>query len=275
MHCRLVSLTVVKQPKGLSSSLIVLLLLSIVLGVSPTALGAPAPKLTFKVIHEYPHDPAAFTQGLIYLDGALYESTGIEGRSSLRKVQLETGKVLQESDLSHQYFAEGLTNWSATLVQLTWLAHVGFVYQRSTFKRERQFTYDGEGWGLTQDGKHLIMSDGSDVLRYLDPNTFRVVRTLKITDAGEPVRNLNELEFIRGTIYANVWQTDQIAEISPSTGKVTAWIDLEGLLKPSDRPPSGDAVLNGIAYDAKGDRLFVTGKLWPKLFQIKLVPKPD
>jgi glutamine cyclotransferase len=266
---------VVKQRKSLSSSVIVLLLSSIVLGVSPTAIGAPAPKLAFKVVHEYPHDPGAFTQGLIYLDGAFYESTGIEGRSSLRKVQLETGKVLQRYDLPNQYFAEGLTNWGATLVQLTWLAHVGFVYDRSIFKRERQFTYDGEGWGLTQDGRHLIMSDGSDVLRYLDPNTFQVVRTLKVTDAGESVRNLNELEFIHGTIYANVWQTDEIAEISPSTGKVTAWIDLEGLLNPSDHPPSGDAVLNGIAYDAKGDRLFVTGKLWPKLFQIKLVPKPD
>lgn len=236
--------------------------------------GSPTPHLTFKVVHEYPHDPKAFTQGLIYLDGALYESTGLNGHSSLRKVQLETGKVLQQYDLPDRYFAEGLTNWKATLIQLTWMAHVGFVYHRSDFKSERQFSYEGEGWGLTQDGTDLIMSDGSTSLRYLDPKSFRVVKTLTVNDGGEPVQNLNELEYIRGRIYANVWQTDQIAEISPETGKVVIWIDLDGLLKAADRTASVD-VLNGIAYDAKADRLFVTGKLWPKLFEIKLVPKTN
>jgi glutaminyl-peptide cyclotransferase len=259
--------------KLFSSALLILLSASALCVQAAAPANSPTPRLTFKVIHVYPHDPDAFTQGLLYLDGALYESTGRQGHSSVRKVQLETGKVLREYDVPNEYFAEGLTNWNATLVQLTWLSHVGFVYQRSDFKRIRQFSFQGEGWGLTQDSRHLIMSDGSASLRYLDPDSFQVARILKVTDAGEPVRNLNELEYVRGLIYANVWQTDQIAQISPLTGNVIAWIDLEGLLKDSDRPASGDGVLNGIAFDSKTNRLFVTGKLWPKLFEIKAVPK--
>lgn len=262
----------VKPSHKLLVSATLVLFTCVALCLHGLAASSPTPLLTFKVVHEYPHDPKAFTQGLIYLDGALYESTGLNGHSSLRKVQLETGKVLKEYDLPDNYFAEGLTSWNRTLVQLTWMAHVAFVYNRSDFKTERQFSYEGEGWGLTGDGRHLIMSDGSDSLRYLDPGSFRVIKTLKVTDGSEALRNINELEYIRGMIYANIWQTDEIAEISPETGKVAAWIDLGGLLSAADRAVPTD-VLNGIAYDPETGRLFVTGKLWPKLFEIKLVPK--
>ena len=227
---------------------------------------------TYRVVHTYPHDQAAFTQGLIYLDGHLYESTGLKGQSSLREEDLDTGKILAFHDVASQYFAEGLAAWGKTLIQLTWQSHVAFVYDRASFHLLRTFQYDGEGWGLTEDGKDLILSDGTATLRFLDPATFREVRRVTVKDRGAPVKNLNELEFIHGEIYANIWYTDRIARISPATGKVLGWIDLTGLLPEADR--SGrDAVLNGIAYDAQHDRLFVTGKLWPKLFEIKIVPK--
>jgi glutamine cyclotransferase len=228
---------------------------------------------TYKVIHVYPHDSSAFTQGLIFLDGHLYESTGLEGRSSLRMVDLETGRVQQEIPVPAKYFAEGLANWGSTLVQLTWQSQIAFVYDRFSFRQLRTFTYKGEGWGLTQDGAHLILSDGSATLRFLDPATFRVVRSIAVKDHGKPVTELNELEYVHGQIYANVWYTNRIARISPATGKVLGWIDLTGLL-PADQHPAPEAVLNGIAYDAAHDRLFVTGKLWPKLFEIKVVPQP-
>jgi glutaminyl-peptide cyclotransferase len=224
---------------------------------------------SYRVIHAYPHDPDAFTQGLLYRDGYLYESTGLEGRSSLRKVELESGRVLKKADIPRPYFAEGLTDWGQTLVQLTWVSHLGFVYDTSTFRKQREFHYPGEGWGLTHDARHLIMSDGSDTLRYLDPSTFRTIRKLQVRDGGQPVTNLNELEYIKDEIFANVWETDLIARISPLTGRVNSWIDLSGLLASSDRTPETD-VLNGIAYDAKNDRLFVTGKRWPKLFEIRI-----
>lgn len=227
---------------------------------------------TYRVVHSYPHDPRAYTQGLIYLDGHLYESTGLNGRSSLRMVDLETGRVQQEIPVPGKYFAEGLTNWGSTLVQLTWLSHTAFVYDRFSFRLLRTLHYDGEGWGLTQDGAHLILSDGSATLRFLDPETFRVVRRIVVKDRGAPVTQLNELEYVRGEIYANVWHTDRIARISPATGNVIGWIDLSGLL-PADQHPDPEAVLNGIAYDAAQNRLFVTGKLWPRLFEIKVVPQ--
>ncbi len=227
---------------------------------------------TYKIIHVYPHDSSAYTQGLIYLDGHLYESTGLNGRSSLRMVDLETGRVQQEISVPSKYFAEGLTNWGSTLIQLTWLAHTAFVYDRFSFRLLRTLHYDGEGWGLTQDGAHLILSDGSATLRFLDPETFRAVRRIVVKDRGSPVTQLNELEYVRGEIYANVWHTDRIARIAPATGKVLGWIDLSGLL-PADQHPDPEAVLNGIAYDAAHDRLFVTGKLWPRLFEIKVVPE--
>ncbi len=223
----------------------------------------------YQVIHSYPHDQQAFTQGLIYLDGHLYESTGIEGHSSLREEDLETGRILQLHDVASKYFAEGLTDWGNTLIQLTWQSHVAFVYDRATFRFLRTLTYDGEGWGLTHDAKSLILSDGSSNLRFLDPTTFRETRHIVVTDHGKPVTQLNELEYIHGEIYANVWHSDRIARIAPATGKVNGWIDLSGLLPAQS---NAEAVLNGIAYDAIHDRLFVTGKLWPRIFEIKITP---
>jgi glutamine cyclotransferase len=226
----------------------------------------------YRVVNTYPHDRNAFTQGLIFLDGHLYESTGQQGHSSLRMVDLETGRVLQGAPLKSKYFAEGLTNWGSTLVQLTWLSHIGFVYNRSSFRLLRTFKFDFEGWGLTQDGKDLIASDGSTTLRFLDPVTFSEVRRIEVTDHGKPVQELNELEYIHDEIYANVWHSDRIARISPATGQVLGWIDLTGLL-PANLHPGPEGVLNGIAYDAEHDRLFVTGKLWPLLFEIKVIPE--
>lgn len=230
------------------------------------------PRQGYRIVRQFRHDPKAFTQGLIYLNGVLYESTGLEGHSSLRKVDLETGGILQEIKIPEPFFAEGLTDWRQHLVQLTWQSHAGFVYDLITFAKLREFSYPGEGWGLTHDGKDLIMSDGSDTLRYLDPETCQTVRLLHVAANGEPVTNLNELEYVRGEIYANIWQTDSIARISPATGKVLYFVDMTGLLSVADRAGQPD-VLNGIAYDSKKDRLFVTGKLWPKLFQIKIVDR--
>jgi len=229
------------------------------------------PMYGYQIVRVYPHDPKAFTQGLQYLDGALYEGTGQVGQSSIRKVELATGKVLQHHDVPPPHFGEGITVWKNDLIELTWQTHVAFVYDRATFQPRKQFTYPGEGWGLTQDATSLIMSDGSDELRILDPVTFAERRRLKVTAAGAPLRNLNELEYVKGEIFANVWQTEYIARIPPDTGKVSAYIDLRGLLTPAER--ANTDVLNGIAYDAEHDRLFVTGKWWPKLFEIKLVKK--
>ena len=231
---------------------------------------AHPPVERYEIVHVYPHDPNAFTQGLVFADGHLYESTGRQGHSSLRMVDPATGWVLKEYDLSKQYFGEGLTDWGDTLVQLTWTSGIAFVYDRSTFTVRRTFHYKGEGWGLTHDSTSLILSDGSASLRFLDPNSFREVGKLTVRDEdNRPVSNLNELEYVRGEIYANIWHEDRIARISPKTGRVLGWIDLSGLLKP-DEVSDPEAVLNGIAYDAKSDRLFVTGKLWPKLFEINI-----
>jgi len=227
---------------------------------------------TYRIVHTYPHDSHAFTQGLVFVDGRLYESTGIQGQSSLRMVDLETGRVLQQQTVDSKYFAEGLTPWGSTVVQLTWESHVGLVYDRFSFRLLRTFSYVGEGWGITQDGKSLILSDGTSMLRFLDPATFTEVRHITVKDHGKPITDLNELEYIQGEVYANVWHTDRIARISPRTGKVLRWIDLKGLLPESERS-SPEAVLNGIAWDPAGHRLFVTGKLWPKLFEIEVVPR--
>jgi len=229
------------------------------------------PTDTYQVVHAYPHDAQAFTQGLIYLDGHLYESTGIKGQSSLRMEELETGRILEFHEVPSQYFAEGLTDWGSTLIQLTWVTHIALVYDRTTFHQLRTFTYPGEGWGLTQDGTSLILSDGTASLRFLDPATFRELRRITVRDHGAPVTELNELEFIHGQVYANIWHTDRIARIDPASGKVLGWIDLAGLL-PKDQRSNPEAVLNGIAWDDQHQRLFVTGKLWPKIFEIKLVP---
>ncbi|MGB0071803.1 MAG: glutaminyl-peptide cyclotransferase [Terracidiphilus sp.] len=226
---------------------------------------------TYKVIHTYPHDPRAYTQGLVYIDGHLYESTGLNGRSSLRMDDLTTGRALQSAAVPSQYFAEGLAPWGSTLVQLTWQSHVAFVYDRFSFRLLKTLHYDCEGWGLAEDGRNLIESDGSSEIHFFDPQTFREVRHITVKDHGAQVDQLNELEYIHGQIYANVWHTDRIARISPATGQVLGWINLTGLLAPGE-VSDPEAVLNGIAYDAIHDRLFVTGKLWPKLFEIKVVP---
>jgi glutaminyl-peptide cyclotransferase len=229
------------------------------------------PLYGYQIVHVYPHDPKAFTQGLQYLDGVLYEGTGQHGQSSIRRVKLETGEVLQKRDVPAEHFGEGITVWKNDLFELTWQTHVAFVYDRTTFQPKKQFSYPGEGWGLTHDGTNLIMSDGTSELRVLDPVTFVEKRRIQVTAAGAPLKNLNELEVMKNEILANVWMTDYIARIAPATGKVTAYIDLRGLLSPSER--ANTDVLNGIAYDASHDRLFVTGKWWPKLFEIKLVAK--
>ena len=225
---------------------------------------------SYKIIHTYPHDARAFTQGLIYLNGRLYESTGLNGQSSIRMVDLSGGRVLQKYDLPAEYFGEGLTDWGSGLIQLTWLSHTGFVYDRFSFSLLRTFQYEGEGWGLTHDRTRLIMSDGTSYLRFLDPKSFRETGRIHVTDdMGQAIENLNELEYIHGEIYANIWRSDVIVRISPRTGKVLGRIDLNGIIDKESLAGSG-AVLNGIAYDAAGDRLFVTGKLWPKLFEIKI-----
>lgn len=234
-----------------------------------------APVYSYRVVNTYPHDANAFTQGLIFAeDGFLYEGTGLYGQSSLRKVELETGDVLKLQPLQPEYFGEGITLWKDKLIQLTWQEHKGFVYDKESFKLLREFDYPTEGWGITHDGKRLIMSDGTAILHFLDPDTFQEIGQIEVKDQGIPVTKLNELEYIQGEIYANVWLTDRIAVISLETGQVLRWIDLTGLLSAEDRSLPVD-VLNGIAYDAIGNRLFVTGKLWPKLFEIRVVPPPS
>lgn len=228
----------------------------------------PAPVQSYKVVATFPHDPTSFTQGLVFADGELYESTGLNGESTLRRVDITTGKTLQRLDISPEYFAEGLALVGDELLQLTWQTHIGFVYDRKTFKQKRTFTYKTEGWGIAYDGtSRLVMSDGSDTLTFLDPKTLAVGKALRIRDAGRAVPNLNELEWVEGEIWANVWQTDRIARISPSTGEVSAWIDLSTLYPLSQRTPPAD-VMNGIAYDKTSRRIFITGKKWPRLYQI-------
>lgn len=232
-------------------------------------VASKAPTYTYEVIKAYPHDTAAFTQGLVFHQGILYESTGLQGSSSLRRVELETGKVLKKIDVPSRFFAEGLALFNGHLYQLTWQTQRGFVYDLDSFNKLREFSYAGEGWGLTRDSHSLVMSDGSSQIRFLDPDTFDVRRMITVQDEGRDIDQLNELEYIKGEIYANIWMTNRIARIDPQSGRINAWINLSGLIPPeASRNP--DAVLNGIAYDEASDRLFVTGKYWPKLFEIKL-----
>jgi glutaminyl-peptide cyclotransferase len=238
----------------------------------PATQAGSIPEYGYQVVHAYPHDPRAFTQGLFYLDGYLYEGTGLEGQSSIRKVRLETGEVLQKRDVPEEYFGEGIINWKDRLLELTWKAQRGFVYDLPSFTRKGEFEYPGEGWGLTQDGRRIIMSDGSPQLRFWDPETLKETGRITVTADGRPVSELNELEWVKGEVYANIWQTNRIARIDPATGKVVGWISMAGLASPDGFYIGGQSdVLNGIAYDARTDRLFVTGKNWPKLFEIKLV----
>ena len=239
-------------------------------GPQQTTVNQP-PTYGYRIVNRYPHDPDGFTQGLVFVDGFLFEGTGLHGQSSLRKVELATGTILQRKNLPARFFGEGVTVYGNKVIQLTWKANLGFVYDKDTFQLIETFHYPTEGWGITHDGKHLIMSDGTSTLYYLHPETYKQVGLLKVHDRKGPVSDLNELEFVQGMIFANVWRTDKIAQISPETGEVLAWIDLKGLLGPEDRFQPVD-VLNGIAYDQVNNRLFVTGKLWPRLFEIKLIP---
>ena len=226
-------------------------------------------KYGYQIVNIYPHDSNAFTQGLIVSDGKFLESTGQEGFSSLRRVELESGKVLKKVDVPVPYFAEGIALLNGKIYQLTWQQHVGFIYDAQSFERVGQFNYSEEGWGLTTDGKSLILSDGTNQLRFIDPSDFHVIRTINVLDGQTPIRELNELEFVQGEIYANVWHDNRIATIDPQSGRVTAWIDLNGLM-PEGELRDPEAVLNGIAYDQANNKLYVTGKLWPRIFEIRV-----
>jgi len=230
------------------------------------------PTYGYRIVNRYSHDPEAFTQGLVFVDGFLFEGTGLRGRSSLRKVDLLTGRILQYRNLPAHFFGEGITVYHNKVIQLTWRSHQGFVYDKDTFQLLGTFPYPTEGWGITHDGEHLIMSDGTSTLYFLDPHTYKEMRRINVRNPGGPVSNLNELEYVQGLILANIWRTDMIVQISPETGDIVGWIDLRGLLEPEDRVHRVD-VLNGIAYDQRNDRLFLTGKLWPSLFEIELILK--
>jgi glutamine cyclotransferase len=234
----------------------------------PSAFAAPV--AGYKVVAEYPHSTSSYTEGFFYLDGLFYEGTGLQGHSQLLAIQPETGKVLQKLDLPAQYFGEGIVDWGPNLYEWTWQSHICFVYDRFSLRPVRQFPYAGEGWGMTRTAREIITSDGTSTLRFRDPQTFKETRHIVVKDGAQPIEQLNELEFVKGEIYANVWHSDRIARISPQTGQVLGWIDLSGLL-PDDQRVNAESVLNGIAYDAKRDRLFVTGKQWPKVFQIRVV----
>jgi len=238
------------------------------------ACQAEVPVYDYEIVDSFPHDPTAFTQGLFYLDGNLYESTGRRGASSIRKIALETGDVLLKRDVEPAFFGEGIVNWGDRIFALTWRAQTGFIYDLETFEKIAEFNYAGEGWGLTQNGRQLIMSDGTSELRLLDPETLSETGRINVTYNGKTVPNLNELEWVNGEIYANVWKTNLIARIDPTSGEVVGWIDLRGLADAAQTAPDDGNVLNGIAYDAENDRLFVTGKYWPKLFEIRLSKRP-
>lgn len=249
----------------------------LVLGVALLVAAVPAiaaiPVYGYRVVHAYPHDPQAYTEGLFYRDGYLYEATGTIGGSSIRKVELATGKVLQQRELPPPDYGEGIVAWQGKLIELTWQSQHGYVYDLATFERKGSFPYPGEGWALTANSKHILMSDGTADIRVLDPVTLTELSRIHVTADGQPLANLNELEWVKGEIYANVWLTNRIARIDPASGKVVGWIDLCGLqpVPASLADPQND-VLNGIAYDAKSDRLFVTGKRWPQLYEITLTP---
>ena len=236
---------------------------------TPTAPAADAlPAYSYDIVATYPHDPKAFTQGLVYTDGVLYETTGQEGESWLRKVDLATGAVLQQHDIADEFFGEGMVIWGDQIITLTWRGEKGFIFDKATFAPKGEWTYAGEGWGLTADDTQIFMSDGTAQIRKIDPATLQETGRIDVKMNGKPVDKLNELEFVKGEIWANVFETDRIARIDPATGEVKGIIYLGGLLKPDERRKTD--VLNGIAWDKAGDRIFVTGKYWPKLFEIRI-----
>ena len=237
---------------------------------APQSMVHVPPTLGYKIVARYPHSTSSYTEGFLFLDGLFYEGIGLEGHSAVLAVQPETGKIVRRANLAPEYFGEGIVDWGPYIYQWTWTAHVCFVYDRATFQLVKKLSYDGEGWGMTRSREQIITSDGSDKLTFRDPETFAPQRTIHVHDGLNMVQKVNELEFIKGEIYANVWQSDKILRISPVDGQVLAWIDLSGLVPPSTKG-SVDSVLNGIAYDARRDRLFVTGKQWPTVFEIKVV----
>lgn len=253
-------------------SLLPVALLSLLAWGSEARDGEPV-TIPYRVVAAHPHDRGAYTQGLVYLDGVLYESTGEYGHSRLRRVDLATGRVLDEIALADEYFGEGLAAVGERLIQLTWREGRVFVYGRHTLERLAELRRDGQGWGLAYDGEHLILSDGSEHLYFLDPEDLSERRRVVVHDERGPVRNVNELEYVNGVIYANIWQSARIARISPEDGRIDGWIDLEGLLSPMERHFDTD-VLNGIAHDPASGHLLVTGKRWPRLFEIALEPAP-
>lgn len=265
------------------SSVIAILLIVVIIVLSASILiifnsnnasaKSAATYYTYAIVNTYPHDTNAFTEGLVYSDGFLYESTGLNGNSTLRRVDLTTGNVLQEYTLPTQYFGEGIAVVNNTIIQLTWQSNIGFIYNKTTFAVLRNFTYPTQGWGLTFDGKNLIMSDGTDHLYFLNPTTFQQTGQIQVHDGNTSVVNINSLDYINGEVYANIWLTNTIAIINPETGQVKAWINLTGL--PDENNPNPEAVLNGIAYDQQNNRLFVTGKDWPNIYQIKLIPQTN
>jgi glutamine cyclotransferase len=245
---------------------------AIAVAFSQLSFAAAAPVSSYRIVAKYPHSTESYTEGFFYLDGLFYEGTGLKGHSALMAIEPKTGQVLQRVELPEQYFGEGIVDWGANIYEWTWQSHVCFVYDRFSLRLIKQFAYTGEGWGMTRTGRELITSDGTATLRFRDPATFKETRHLLVTDDGRPVQQLNELEYVKGEIYANVWHSNRIARISPRDGHVIGWIDLAGLL-PEDQKVNGESVLNGIAYDAVHDRLFVTGKQWPSIFEIKMVDR--
>jgi glutamine cyclotransferase len=235
-----------------------------------TATCMAAPVSSYKVVAKYPHSTDSYTEGFFYLDGLFYEGTGLNGHSAITVTQPETGKSLQRLDIPQQYFGEGIVDWGPNLYEWTWRSHICFVYDRFTLREIKRLTYSGEGWGMTRTATQIITSDGTDTLRFRDPNTFKEIRHIVVRDGTLKIDQLNELEYIKGEIYANIWHSDRIARISPTDGHVISWIDLTGLL-PEDQKINAESVLNGIAYDKQHDRLFVTGKQWPTIFEIKIV----
>jgi glutamine cyclotransferase len=266
------SLCGMDSPVGFSAVAITLAIASSFAPLASVPTAQTATSQGYRVVNAYPHDPEAFTQGLIFRDGFLFESTGQYGRSTLRKVELKTGRAVQQHRLDPVYFGEGLTEWKGQLVQLTWRSQIAFVYDLISFNPRRMFSYSGEGWGLTHNQREFILSDGTDTLRFINPDTFRETRRVTVRDGKIPVNDLNELEYVRGEIYANIWHSDRIARIAPQSGQVIGWIDLKGLMSTAYRLEP-EAVLNGIAYDALNNRLFATGKLWPRLFEIQVISR--
>jgi len=238
----------------------------------PASAALAAPVSGYKVVATFPHSTENYTEGFVYLDGLFWEGTGLNGHSAVVSTQPATGEVLQRRDLPPQYFGEGIVNWGPNLYEWTWQSHICFVYDRFSLRPVKQFTYTGEGWGMARTATEIITSDGTDTLRFRDPATFKETRHIEVHDGAEKIGQLNELEFVKGEIYANVWHSERVARIAPRDGRVLGWIDLTGILPDSEKVDA-ESVLNGIAYDAKRDRLFVTGKQWPTIFQIKIVPR--